>query len=70
MHQEMRDQENGERLTVSNAFSLNSLSNVNNFETGINAALGLDYKIRKKNLDKFDFSVAQVINEKENKKNV
>ena len=41
--------------------------NIKNFETGIKCTLGLDYKI-KKNDNKFDFSVAQVINEKENKK--
>ena len=64
----MRKETSGERLTVSNAYSLNRISNVNNYETGVNAALGFNYKIKEKNLDKFDFSVAQVINEKENKK--
>ena len=41
--------------------------NINNFETGLSSTLGFDYKI-KKNLTKFHFSVAQVINEKENNK--
>ena len=40
---------------------------MNNFEKGLSATIGFDYKIN--NNDKnFDFSLAQVINEKENKK--
>ena len=44
---------------------MNRLSNINNFETGL-STLGFDYKLRK--IIRFDFSLAQIINEKENKK--
>ena len=47
---------------------MNRISNTNNFETGVSSAIGFDYKIKQNNLTKFDFSLAQVINEKENKK--
>mgnify|MGYP007000251568 len=59
----MRDEENGSRLNTISAFSLNRLENNNNFETGLNAALGLDYNYKNKN-NEFDFSIAQIINEK------
>ena len=39
----------------------------NNFENGLSSTLGSDYKIKSKNSD-FDFSVAQIINNAENKK--
>ena len=63
----MRKETNGNRLNPLKAFSLDRLSNINNYETGLSATLGFDYKI-KKNDKNFDFSVAQIINEKENKK--
>ena len=59
--------EDGSRLNSSKAFSLNRVEDINNFETGLSASLGFDYKI-KNSINKFDFSVAQIINEKENKK--
>tara|TARA_B100000963_G_scaffold64838_1_gene52943 strand:- start:6062 stop:8458 length:2397 start_codon:yes stop_codon:yes gene_type:complete len=62
----MRDETEGSRLNPINAFSLNRLENDNNFETGLNAALGLDYKYNNNN-NEFDFSIAQIINEEENK---
>ena len=40
---------------------------MNNFEKGLSATIGFDYKINK-NDKNFDFSLAQIINEKENKK--
>ena len=40
---------------------------MNNYETGLSASLGLDYGVTK-NDKKFDFSIAQIVNEKENKK--
>ena len=43
------------------------MEDINNFETGLSASLGFDYKI-KNSINKFDFSVSQIINEKENKK--
>ena len=48
---------------------MNRILSINNYETGASATLGLDYNIRnKENISKLDFSLAQVINEKENNK--
>ncbi len=63
----MRKEEQGFRLDPINAFSLNRLENLNNYETGSTSTVGFDYKI-KGNDKKLDFSLAQVISEKENKK--
>ena len=63
----MRKESSGSKLTPLTAFSLDRLNNDNNFETGMSGTLGFDYNL-KKNDKNFDFSVAQVINEKENKK--
>ena len=63
----MRQEESGARLNPISAFSLDRLENINNFETGLSATLGFDYNI-KKNENNYDFSVAQIINEIENKK--
>ncbi len=63
----MRKENSGSRLTAINAFDLNRIDNPNNYETGVSATLGFDYNI-KKNTNEFDFSVAQIINEKENTK--
>ena len=63
----MRKEDNNSRLNPSRAFSLNRLDDINNFETGLATTLGFDYKI-KNNTSVFDFSVAQIINEQENKK--
>jgi LPS-assembly protein len=63
----MRKEDGGSRLNPTTAFSLDRLNDINNFETGLTSTVGLDYKINKgdKNLD---FSVAQIISDKENKK--
>ena len=63
----MRKETDGFRLDPLNAFSLNRLNNVNNFETGLSGTIGLDYELKSNGKD-FDFSLAQVINEEENKK--
>ncbi len=63
----MRNEETGSRLDPAKAFNLNRLDNVNNSEAGLSGTLGLDYKI-KNDYSNFDFSLAQVINEKENSK--
>ncbi|MDC0619356.1 hypothetical protein OAO89_03470 [Pelagibacteraceae bacterium] len=63
----MRKETDGSRLNPNSAFNLNRLNNINNYETGLSSTLGFDYKIKKNNQN-FDFSVAQIINEKENKK--
>ena len=62
----MRKEDDGSRLTPSNAFNIDRLGNKNNFETGNSVSLGFDFDIKKKDINKFNFSVAQVINEKEN----
>ena len=63
----MRKEENGSILDPLNAFNMNRLDNINNYETGLSASIGLDYEYTKED-QKFDFSIAQIINEKENKK--
>ena len=63
----MRKETSGSKLDPINAFSMDRLGNINNFETGASATLGLDYNI-KDNFKEFDFSVAQVISQEENKK--
>ena len=63
----MRQENTGLRLNPISAFSLERLDNINNFETGLSGTFGFDYKIENTNRD-FDFSVAQIVNEKENKK--
>jgi LPS-assembly protein len=63
----MRNEINGSRLEPIGAFSINRLNNINNFETGLSSTIGFDYKLKKDKKD-FDFSIAQVVNEKENKK--
>ena len=64
----MRKEEDGYILDPSRAFDIDRLNNINNFETGNTATLGFDFNIKEKNIDKFNFSVAQIINEEENKK--
>ena len=63
----MRKDSSVSRLDTTNAFKIDRLNELNNFETGFSGTLGLDYKIKNKG-EKFNFSVAQIINEKENKK--
>ena len=59
----MRKEENGSILDPVNAFNLNRLNNTNNYETGLSASVGLDYEMNNKQ-QKYDFSIAQIINEK------
>ena len=63
----MRKEESGSKLDPISAFSIDRLNNINNFETGLTSTIGFDYTIKKNNKD-FDFSVAQIVSEKENKK--
>ena len=63
----MRLEKSGLRLDPVNAFSLDRLNSVNNFETGLSTSIGLDYNI-KRNKSNFDFSIAQIINAEENDK--
>ena len=65
---EMRKESNsGNRLDPNNVFSIDRLNNINNFETGLSAAFGFDYKF-KKDKKQLDFSLGQILNDKENKK--
>ncbi len=63
----MRKEANGARLNHLNVFSLDRLDSPNNFENGLSAAIGFDYELNQ-NDKKLDLSIAQIINEKENKK--
>ena len=63
---EMRKTSNGSRLNPTDAFTLDRLNDNNNFEKGLSTTLGFDYEIRQQDR-KFELSVAQIINEKENK---
>ena len=63
----MRKDSSVSRLDTTNAFKIDRLNELNNFETGFSGTVGFDYKIKNKG-EKFNFSVAQIINEKENKK--
>ena len=65
----MRKETSGIKLDPISAFSLDRISNINNYETGLSATLGFDYDIKnEKKETKFDFSLAQVINEIDNEK--
>jgi LPS-assembly protein len=65
----MRKAKDGSKLNTLNAFKLNRLNNSNNFEGGLNATLGFDYSLIDSAQDeKVKISMAQIINEKENKK--
>ena len=64
----MRKEESGSKLDPVSAFSLDRIGNIDNFETGLSGTLGFDYKISQADQVKLDFSVAQVVSEKENKK--
>tara|TARA_E500000178_G_scaffold10413_1_gene10187 strand:+ start:8189 stop:10588 length:2400 start_codon:yes stop_codon:yes gene_type:complete len=65
----MRKESSGTRLNPSNAFSMNRISDINNYETGLSGTIGFNYKIKNKNnFEKFNFSLAQVINERQNNK--
>ena len=62
----MRKENNGFRLNNLNIYDMNRVDNINNFEGGLNATIGFDYELEKANKN-FDFSLGQIINEKENK---
>ena len=64
---QMRQEDDDTKLDPIRAFSMNKVNDINNFEKGLNSSIGFDYKVRNGDKD-FDFSIAQVINEIENKK--
>ena len=63
----MRKETSKLRIDNQNIFSLDRLSSYNNFESGLSSTLGFDYEF-KNNEKQLNFSVGQIINEKENKK--
>lgn len=62
----MRKESGSNRLDHLSMFKLDRLKSNKNFEGGLSSTLGADYQL-KKNDKKLDFSIAQIINEKENK---
>ena len=62
----MRQEDDDTKLDPTRVFSMNKVNNINNFEKGLNATIILIIKLKVK--EEFDFSVAQVVNEIENKK--
>ena len=64
---QMRKESSGTRLNTNNIFTLDRLNNNDNFESGLSASVGLDYTIDT-SAKEFNFSLGQIINEKENKK--
>ncbi len=62
----MRKETDSTRLRSLNVFSLDRLDSMDNFESGSSATLGFDYKFKTNDIDKINFSVGQIINEKEN----
>ena len=65
----MRKENSGQRLNTLSAFSIDRLNSLTNFETGLSGAFGFDYQIKDDN-NEFNFSVAQIINEKKSEKNI
>ena len=63
----MRKDTGGSRLTPLDAFNIDRINKIDNFETGNTATLGFDLDI-KNEINQFNFSVAQIISDKENKK--
>lgn len=64
----MKKENDGSKLNILNVFELNRLDSKNNFEGGFNATLGFDYSLNNQNdEEKFNFSLAQIVNNKENK---
>ena len=62
----MRKENDGARLNHLNVFSLDRLNTNNNFENGATSTIGFEYEIKNPGSE-FDFMLAQIINEKENK---
>ena len=64
----MKKENDGSKFNTLNVFELNRLDSKNNFEGGLNATLGFEYSLNNQNdKEKFNFSLAQIINNKENK---
>ena len=64
----MREETSNSRISPDTAFRMNKFSNKDNYEVGTSAAIGFNYKVNNEEITKFDFSLAQIINDRENKK--
>ena len=64
----MRKNESATRLNHLNLFNIDRLDAYNNFEGGVSATLGFDYKLKNSSDRNFKLSAGQVINQKNNKK--
>ena len=62
----MSKEDSGARLDAQNIFSLDRIESDTKLETGLSATLGFDYELKDKDKD-FQFSMGQIISEKENK---
>jgi len=62
----MKKETDGTRLTPERAFLADRSSNSHDLEKGLSAAIGFDFEIKEEDKN-FEFSIAQVINDKENK---
>ncbi len=63
----MRKQEGYIKLNNKNIFSLDRLNSYDNFESGLSATVGFDYEIKDNSNKEINFSIGQIINDKENK---
>ena len=61
----MRKETEKTRLSHANIFTLDRLNTNKNFESGLSSTLGFNYEFQTSD-KKLDFSIAQIINEKEN----
>ena len=61
-----KNEESVARVNKLNIFSLDRLNEYNNFENGLSATIGFDYE-KLNNNNELNFSLGQIINEKENK---
>tara|TARA_B100000902_G_scaffold214878_1_gene204327 strand:- start:12272 stop:12934 length:663 start_codon:yes stop_codon:yes gene_type:complete len=65
----MRKENEDLNLNEANIFSLNRVNSNDNFESGTSVALGLDYE-KINEMNRLNFSIAQIINEKDRNKNM
>ncbi len=62
----MRKENSNSRLNHLNVFTLDRMNTYNNFENGASTTVGFEYEIKDVGSE-FDFTLAQIINDKENK---
>ena len=63
----MRKEEDGSKLTPDRAFSIDRSDQTYNLEKGLSATIGFDFEIKEEDKN-FEFSIGQIISDKENKK--